>query len=84
MKFKDTQYFVNRIEILNEWFLGEQCTNSLTPRNIDDQFSVEIPSKAADVLLLVSTDKDNEVLYNEYAQSLMTAITDEFKAKGIE
>ncbi|XP_044763302.1 apolipophorins-like isoform X2 [Coccinella septempunctata] len=64
--------------------ISEQCTNSLAPRKVDEQFNIQLPGKSADVLLLVSTDKDNEALYTEYGQSLMTAITNEFKAKGID
>ncbi|XP_045469243.1 apolipophorins-like [Harmonia axyridis] len=63
--------------------LSEQCTNSITPRKLEEQFNIQLPGKSADVLLLVNTDKSNEALYTEYAQSLVTAIVKEFNSKGI-
>ncbi|KAL3271520.1 hypothetical protein HHI36_021999 [Cryptolaemus montrouzieri] len=62
---------------------SEPCKNSLVPHNADDQFTVKIPGKAADVLFIVNANKHNELLYKDYVQPLFNELVNAYKAKGI-
>ncbi|KAK9874207.1 hypothetical protein WA026_002563 [Henosepilachna vigintioctopunctata] len=59
------------------------CTNSIAPKKVDESFNVKLPGKAADVVLLVSTNKNNEVIYKEYIKPLIGELVKEYKSKGI-
>lgn len=60
-----------------------KCTNSDKPYSIGESFSVKLPSKSADVVIILDTDKQNEVLYKQLLQPLIQDVTKEFHTKGI-
>lgn len=65
------------------WF-AVQCRNSKQTYKIGDKFSVKTPGKAADVVLLVDQNKNNEEVYKELVQPLVQQLNQEFNAKGIK
>ncbi|KAJ8916580.1 hypothetical protein NQ315_000224 [Exocentrus adspersus] len=60
-----------------------KCTNSDKSYSVGDKFSVKVPAKAADIILIVETDKANENIYKELVQPLVQEIGKELHAKGI-
>ncbi|KAJ8950746.1 hypothetical protein NQ318_011239 [Aromia moschata] len=60
-----------------------KCTNGDKPYSIGDKFSVKIPGKAADIVLIVDTVKSNEAVYKEFVQPLVQEVIKELRAKGI-
>ncbi|KAF7279304.1 hypothetical protein GWI33_007437 [Rhynchophorus ferrugineus] len=60
-----------------------KCTNSDKPYSVGEKFSVKLPSKSADVVLILDTSKQNEGL-NKLLQPLIQDLTKEFGSKGIK
>ncbi|CAG9770462.1 unnamed protein product [Ceutorhynchus assimilis] len=60
-----------------------QCTNSDKTYNVGDTFSVKLPSKSADIVLVVETEKSNQALYDKLVKTLVPEITTELHNKGI-
>lgn len=60
-----------------------KCTNGDKPYDVGDSFSVKLPSKAADIVLIVDTLKENEPVYKEFFQPLVAEILKTLQAKGI-
>ncbi|XP_056636733.1 apolipophorins [Diorhabda sublineata] len=60
-----------------------KCTNGQTPRSVGDKFSVKVPTNAADIVLLVDTVKQNQVVYNELIKPLIQEVIKELATKGI-
>lgn len=65
-------------------FLSVKCTNSDKPFQVGDSFSVKLPSKAADIVLIVDTLKENEPVYKEFFQPLVAEVVKTLQAKGIK
>lgn len=61
-----------------------KCTNGAEVRTLGDKFSVKVPGKAADIILLVDTIKSNEPVYNDLVKPLVQEITKGLAAKGIK
>uniref|UniRef100_V5GSP6 Apolipophorin n=1 Tax=Anoplophora glabripennis TaxID=217634 RepID=V5GSP6_ANOGL len=60
-----------------------KCTNSDKSFSVGDKFSVKVPAKAADVVLIVDTEKQNENVYTTLVQPLVQEINKELHTKGI-
>ncbi|KAL1502570.1 hypothetical protein ABEB36_007695 [Hypothenemus hampei] len=60
-----------------------KCTNSDKPYSVGDTFSVKLPSKSADVVLIVETLKENQQLYDKLVKTLIPEISTEFHNKGV-
>ncbi|XP_017768375.1 PREDICTED: apolipophorins [Nicrophorus vespilloides] len=60
-----------------------KCRNSDQPRDIGDKFSVKVPAKAADVIIVVDQSKSNEAIYKDLVQPMVADLNKEFAAKGI-
>lgn len=61
-----------------------KCTNSDKSYSVGDKFSVKVPAKAADIVLIVDTDKQNENVYTTLVQPLVQEINKELHTKGIK
>nr|CAI5824604.1 unnamed protein product [Callosobruchus analis] len=59
------------------------CDNSDKPYSVGDKFSVKLPGKAADIILLVDTAKENEAVYKDLVQPIVADVSKELKGKGI-
>jgi hypothetical protein len=60
-----------------------KCTNGAKPTTIGSEFTVKTPGKAADIVVLVDTHKQNEAVYKEYIQPLIQQLTSELHGKGV-
>ncbi|CAG9854324.1 unnamed protein product [Phyllotreta striolata] len=60
-----------------------KCTNGQEERKIGSQFSVKLPAKAADIVLIIDTAKVNEPLYHDLIKPLVQEVTKGLGAKGI-
>lgn len=61
-----------------------KCANSEKPFNVGEEFSVKLPGKAADIVLIVDTSKTNEQLYKELVQPLVQEVGKSLHTKGIK
>lgn len=60
-----------------------KCTNADKSYDVGDTFSVKIPGKSADIVLIVDTLKENEELYKELVQPAVVEIVKLLKDKGV-
>ncbi|CAH1965494.1 unnamed protein product [Acanthoscelides obtectus] len=59
------------------------CENADKAYGVGDKFSVKLPGKAADIILLVDTAKENEGVYKDLIQPIVADVSKELKGKGI-
>lgn len=59
-----------------------KCQNG-EARELNDQFSVKVPTKSADIVVVVEQNKNNEAIFKELVQPVITQVTNELNAKGI-
>lgn len=64
--------------------ISVECTNSEKPFKVGDTFSVKLPGKAADIVLLVDTLKVNEPIYKDLVQPTVQEIVKALAAKGVK
>lgn len=64
-------------------FFVVQCTNGEKAVDLGDKFSVKLPGKAADIVVVVDQAKGNEALFKELVQPLLSQITTDLNGKGI-
>jgi hypothetical protein len=60
-----------------------KCTNGDQEHSLGEKFSVKLPGKAADIVIIVDQDKTNEAVYKELVQPFVTEVTKELSAKGV-
>lgn len=48
-----------------------------------DKFSVKLPGKAADIVVVVDQAKRNEAVFKELVQPLLSQVTTDLNGKGI-
>lgn len=60
-----------------------QCNNGEKPVDLGDKFSVKLPAKAADIVVVVDQAKGNEAVFKELVQPLLSQITTDLNGKGI-
>ncbi|KAF2895897.1 hypothetical protein ILUMI_10278, partial [Ignelater luminosus] len=60
-----------------------KCENGPQSNNLGETFSVKIPAKAADIVVIVDQVKSNEIIYKELVQTAINHITTELNSKGI-
>ncbi|XP_050302966.1 apolipophorins [Anthonomus grandis grandis] len=60
-----------------------KCTNSEKPFSVGDTFSVKLPSKSADIVVIVDSEKANQKLYDKLVKQLIPEITSELGAKAV-
>ncbi|KAK4878786.1 hypothetical protein RN001_011292 [Aquatica leii] len=60
-----------------------KCKNGPQDYDVKESFSVKLPGKAADIVVIVDQAKSNEVIYKEWVQPLLTQIVTDLNAKGI-
>ncbi|KAJ8984123.1 hypothetical protein NQ317_017333 [Molorchus minor] len=60
-----------------------QCQNSDKSFSVGESFSVKLPAKAADIVLIIDTVKSNELIYKEFVKPLVTDLIKELNSKGI-
>lgn len=65
-------------------FLAAQCTNSKQSYKVGDTFSAKTPGKAADIILLIDQNKNNEEVYRELVQPLVQQLNQELNTKGVK
>ncbi|XP_066149050.1 apolipophorins isoform X2 [Euwallacea fornicatus] len=61
-----------------------QCTNGDKPYNVGDQFSVKLPGKSADIVIIVETTSGNQKLYEKLGTMLITEISADLRSKGVK
>uniref|UniRef100_A0AAR5QJT3 Vitellogenin domain-containing protein n=1 Tax=Dendroctonus ponderosae TaxID=77166 RepID=A0AAR5QJT3_DENPD len=61
-----------------------KCTNGDKPYSVGDTFSVKLPSKSADIVLIVDTQKSNQVIYEKLIKTLIPEISNELHSKGVK
>ncbi|KAG5899642.1 hypothetical protein JTB14_036015 [Gonioctena quinquepunctata] len=61
-----------------------KCTNSETPLDVGERFSVKVPNKAADIVVLVDTTKSNEKLYVDLVKPMLQDVTKTLSTKGLD
>jgi len=61
----------------------QKCTNGDTPKAFGDKFSVKVPAKAADILIVIDLAKSNEVVYKEMITPMINELTKELSSKGL-
>ncbi|XP_066261681.1 apolipophorins isoform X2 [Euwallacea similis] len=61
-----------------------QCTNGDKPYNVGDQFSVKLPGKSADIVIIVETTSGNQKLYEKLGTLLVAEITADLRSKGVK
>ncbi|CAG9820471.1 unnamed protein product, partial [Phaedon cochleariae] len=60
-----------------------QCLNNEKPASVGDKFSVKVPAKSADIVILVDTIKSNEVLYSDLVKPMIQDLVKTLSTKGI-
>lgn len=60
-----------------------KCNNGDKSYEVGDLFSVKLPGKTADIVLIVDTLKENEQIYKEFFQPLVAEIAKTLQAKGV-
>lgn len=65
------------------FLISVQCRNNDKPIDMGVSFSVKVPGKAADVVIVVEQNKFNEVVFKELIQPMVTSLTNELNGKGI-
>ncbi|XP_025837556.1 apolipophorins isoform X3 [Agrilus planipennis] len=60
-----------------------QCQNSDKPYDVFTKFSVKLPGKAADIVIIVDQNKSNEEIYKNILQPLVPQVVQELNSKGI-
>lgn len=60
-----------------------KCTNAEQLFDVGDIFSVKLPGKSADIVLIVDTLKENEELYKDLVQPTVVEIVKLLKDKGV-
>lgn len=63
--------------------VAAKCTNGEV-HDVGEKFSVKLPGKAADVIILVDTVKSNENIYKQLVQPLISEISKELHGKAIK
>lgn len=63
--------------------ISVQCKNNANPIDMGSFFSVKLPGKAADVVIAIEQNKNNEPIFKELIQPLVTSLTTELTAKGV-
>lgn len=60
-----------------------KCSNGDQHLDVGDSISVKLPGKAADIVLIVDTLKENEAVYKDFFQPMVAEITKTLQSKGI-
>lgn len=60
-----------------------ECHNGEKVVKLGETFTVKTPGKAADIVVLVSTETANEHTYKDLVQPAIQQVTNELHSKGV-